>query len=218
MQVIANWSQAHHNLFGMIASLLKLQPVIATIMFQKIENQGAQRAAILGALEHTLSKDDFPLYRATLATTESSQRIRNEFAHHLWGTCTTIDALLLLDPKDQALDAAKSQEWIASNPRIGNPPKLDFTKISVYTKKDLLKEVRRTCESCHCSSELIARLASRQPRIRRHTAAAIVGAINCRSADPSYGKERANCLVSASSNSSNEMVLDGALPSSAGTA
>jgi hypothetical protein len=124
---------------------MKVEPVLATIMFQQIENQSAQRAAIYAAIGH-VNPTDVSLFITALGTTKASQDVRNTFAHHLWGTCSTINALLLVDPKHFALGSAKSSEEFAKARAargmvsVGVSP-IDYNNVCVYTEKDLIKEV-----------------------------------------------------------------------------
>ncbi len=69
-------------------------------MYEALSGGEARRAALEGAAKAALPEDDFLLFKAVEKVLGPARRIRNNFAHHIWGTTTEIpDALLLIDPK-----------------------------------------------------------------------------------------------------------------------
>ena len=69
-------------------------------MYEALSGGESRRAALEGAARAALPEADFLLFKAVEKVLSPARRIRNEFAHHIWGTTTEIpNALLLIDPK-----------------------------------------------------------------------------------------------------------------------
>ena len=149
MVVIERWSLAETSMFNIASDALHAEPVIATAMLQAIDNQAAQRLAVLAAAKAVLDADDWLLFEAAFYTTNPSRNARNQFVHYLWGTSDQLPgALLLFDPKYSTLDRAKRIKRVSKRIKRGVHPvfagerSIDVTGISVWREADFKCEAK----------------------------------------------------------------------------
>ena len=149
MQVVDLWAHTEATFVGLVANLLKTEPVAATALLQAIDNQTAQRAAIIGAAAAVLKEDDLALFESAFLSTAASRRVRHKFAHHLWGVSPQVpDSLLLVDPKDYNTTTAEWNQILTNAQKSGGtylilPKARDLLRPSIYvwSESDLLEEV-----------------------------------------------------------------------------
>src|SRR5690349_17533807 len=161
MEVIERWSISETNLFNIAADVLHVEPVIATVMLQAVDNQAAQRAAVLAAAKAMLAPNDWLLFEAAFYTTNQSRSVRNQFVHHIWGTADELpQALLLIDPRFASLDRAKRIKRVDARVRRGINPALagernfDFSGVMVWREADFATESRNACRAQIIIAEL----------------------------------------------------------------
>jgi hypothetical protein len=161
MEVIERWSVSETNLFGIVADVLHVEPVIATVMLQAVDNQAAQRAAVLAAAKAVLAPFDWLLFEAAFYTTNPSRNVRNQFVHHMWGTAEELpQALLLLDPRFASLDRARRIKRVDERVRRGVNPALagernfDFSGVMVWCEDDFKAESQSACRAQLIIAEL----------------------------------------------------------------
>jgi hypothetical protein len=128
-----------------LVNLMKADPHTGNAMYQALASSEARRAAIRAAAEVSLLANDFLLFQAVVKVTTPQRNTRNHFAHHIWGMSREVKgALLLADPEfftDIVLGAKTKIEIEPSGIKFAPAfPKLDYSKIEVWTAKALQKE------------------------------------------------------------------------------
>jgi hypothetical protein len=124
-----------------LVNLVKADPRTGAAMYQALSSSEARRAALSAAASIRLSKDDYLLFQAVTRVTTPQRNARNQFAHHIWGMSPQLkDTLLLADPTfftDIVIDATARIEKISHIKLLPAFPKLDYSKIDVWTRKSL---------------------------------------------------------------------------------
>ena len=143
MGVINTWAHIDHMLTIIASTVLKADFKIVAEMLRAISGGEAKRAAILAAVNTGLP-DEAELFAAIWKATKPSRNRRNEFAHHLWGTCPQLpDDLLLADPR---VSSVKYASYLEAKKSAGASPGLamftNFSEIMVYRDRDLGEETR----------------------------------------------------------------------------
>jgi len=138
LRVISFWSLIDQKMNSLLSALLKSQYRLSMVMLQTVDSQSLRRTIIRKIASEVLSRDDCGLLSTVFKIVASSERRRNEFAHHIWAVNQNRpDTLILINPKDiNLLEAAL---------RDHAPPKdadFDF-QIPEFTKPDLEEEVER---------------------------------------------------------------------------
>ncbi|MDE2462647.1 MAG: hypothetical protein KGO02_02885 [Alphaproteobacteria bacterium] len=109
-------------------------------MYEALSGGEARRAAIMGAASVALPEEDFLLFQAVDKVLTPSRRVRNKFAHHIWGASTELpNRLLLIDP-----EALREFEVQKAGEKYGVQPEydpFDRSRILVWKRADL-EEVR----------------------------------------------------------------------------
>ena len=186
MTFIAAWSGIDAQLANILTGFLKADFVAVTAMYQALSRAG-RTSALLGAAKRVLNLDQHRLFLAVWSVLRPLQKRRDEFAHALWGTSTLfLDALLLVDPTALMEHAAVSSEQAAKFkeemesafreafgsagllPKVPTrkpPPKLDRSRIQVYTRADLVHEVEATDKAARHLNSLQLNLTAANPRI-----------------------------------------------------
>ncbi|MCH8001642.1 MAG: hypothetical protein IIA34_08305 [Proteobacteria bacterium] len=138
-----------------LALCLKGQTRVGVSMYHATTSAEAKHAMIKSAVEVSRSKRDNILFNKILKAIKPIRDRRNDFAHHLWGTSSSIsDGLLLIDPRDEL---AYSIAW-HHTARTGRWPKAlmstfggyDLSKIYVYRKNDLERELKNALDGLYC--------------------------------------------------------------------
>ena len=138
-----------------LALCLKGRTHIGVSMYHATTSAEAKHAMIKSAVEVSLSKRDNALFIRVLKAIKPIRDRRNDFAHHLWGTSSSVpNGLLLIDPRNEL---AYNIAWhrIA---KTGRWPKAlastfagyDLSKIFVYRKNDLEREVKNARDGLYC--------------------------------------------------------------------
>ena len=139
-----------------LALCLKGQTRVGVSMYHATTSAEAKHAMIRSAVEVSRSKQDNALFIKVLKAIKPIKDRRNDFAHHLWGTSSSIpDGLLLIDPRDEL---AYNIAWqrIARTGRwpivqlAANFAGYDLSKIYVYRKADLEREIKNALAGHYC--------------------------------------------------------------------
>lgn len=149
MNVINTGSMLEHYLSLILVDLLKADPAPGMAMYQALSGAEARRAALLGAASVALSVDDALLFQAIMTAIAPARRVRNAFAHHLWGDAPDIqNALLLCDPDEFLrvdVGGAAANAQMAKTGQVAVPPEMDRSKIMVW-RQTALKEADRAAD------------------------------------------------------------------------
>lgn len=158
MEVVGLWAHIDHVLSDMTASLMKadMEP-IADVM-ASLTGHEPRNIIINAAITHALSPEDANLYRAIHKATSESRARRNDFCHHIWCIPKGVrNSLGLIDPRYLGpLQTKLRMHWrkyydqIESGETLGpefqeflnNKPDIDKSKVYVYKKADLERDVR----------------------------------------------------------------------------
>lgn len=148
MQVIGNWAVIEALLAQILTVAAKAEYAMVAGMLSALNSSQAQRDATIAGLEAELTDDDFRLLKAVLATTSDSQRRRNQFAHHLWGSCPQLPSQLLLqDPRNLGVALVELlRAYQAGQPKT---PLVNPSKVLVFDEADLTKEVNASMRAAH---------------------------------------------------------------------
>ena len=156
-QTISIWSHIEHQL-GLLFTFL-CGPDVAqdAIKFSELRTLKAQKSRIDDAANSRLQGEDISIWDAILRSVEKNARLRNEFAHHIWGYSEhprLSDAALLLNPRIDWKRSGRALHyyWHGS-------PSLDISlremvhdasKIRVYQVKDLIEARSKITELYSC--------------------------------------------------------------------
>jgi len=163
MPQIELWSDIELRIFSMVSQCLKAEPIIATAMLQAVDNQAAQRAAILAAAKSVLDDEHGSLFEAAFFSTFASRNVRHQFVHHLWGISDQLpDALLMEDPKYFHMNMAKRLKRVDERIKKGVHPVLageflvERTGMYVWRERDIKDEINNALRA----QKIMAHLAS----------------------------------------------------------
>jgi hypothetical protein len=142
-----------------LVNLVHADPRTGTAMYQALSSSEARRAALRAAAEVRLSKDDFLLFQAIVKVTTPQRNVRNHFAHHIWGRSPQVkDALLLAKPEfftDLVVAATtNTKDWGQGIKTFPAFPKVDYSKVDVWTEKSLLAANKQADEAQQIIVEL----------------------------------------------------------------
>lgn len=139
MSVINTWSYCEVQAAEVLSDFINAEFRTAYAMLNALTSSEARRAAMLAAAKVALSADDLKLYEGVEAAVRPSRNTRNAFAHGLWGSLPRLrDSLLLV----RSEDLTESHIAWAELGNRGSPdeyPGLDYSKVWVYTAKELKK-------------------------------------------------------------------------------
>lgn len=139
-QVINSWSIVDSNLGHTLALMIGSRPQPAVAMYLSMKNFSAQVLALNAAAEQAFEDhDNYLLFRSTLEFIRKKKKIRDKFAHWMWGSVSGFeDALLLLDPKVSISASAMVRDTLPASRqgRIDADKKIR-EKSMVYRKVDL---------------------------------------------------------------------------------
>lgn len=146
---IGSLTDAHWS--SILVSLLKADPKPGMAMYEALTSNEAKRAALLAAARARMNEDDYALFGAVLDSTAPTRRIRNRFAHYLWGYSPQIsNALLLADPANFTrfeTELAEVNREMNRTRSLLPPPKFDTSQIEVWRKRSL-EEAARDASAC----------------------------------------------------------------------
>ncbi|TIW28763.1 MAG: hypothetical protein E5V63_03890 [Mesorhizobium sp.] len=137
-EVIALGSSIDHQWTMIMSSLSNADPQAIMAMHSTVSNSTVQRQMLLAVAAIKMKPELLNLFKAIDTVLTPCRRLRNEFAHHLWGDSEELqDALLLIDPTvwvdfDVYL---KTPDAAAQSPNA-------HEKIFVYREKDLGEAVQ----------------------------------------------------------------------------
>lgn len=158
--VISLGARAEHQWAEILVHLLRADPKTGMAMYAEVSSAEAQRAMLLAAAKARLSKKDYLLVSAVMAACAPARRIRNHFAHRLWGHADQIsDGLLLIDPEELAgwnVELAIINQKMMETGEPFMPPEVGTRSIMVWKARDLA-EARRAAFSV---LEMLSILAS----------------------------------------------------------
>lgn len=125
-----------------LSELLRSDPAVGVAMYQAISSAEARRAALLAAAKSRLTdQGDFGLFQAVVSTARHAARLRNSFAHHIWGDSDDIpDALLLAPPEEfvrLSVDAGARPRLHPGFRRSLDTKHIDRSNVYVYRRADL---------------------------------------------------------------------------------
>jgi hypothetical protein len=134
-ETISFGAQVEFNWSAILVDLLKSDPKTGMAMYEALSGGESRRAALEGAAQSALPEADFLLFKAIEKVLAPARRVRNDFAHHIWGASPTVpNALLLIDPKC----LRQLEVWRANG---GYSPIVDRSLIAVW-KEPALNEAR----------------------------------------------------------------------------
>jgi hypothetical protein len=142
-RIISMGSMIDSRWSNILIELLQADPRTGMAMYQALASAEARRAALEAAANQRLSTDDFLLFKAIIRVTTPQRRVRNEFAHHIWGHSPQVkDSILLAEPEfftDLYVELIERIEWVGHVRLINTnkPVKPDLTKVNVWSRKAL---------------------------------------------------------------------------------
>ena len=120
----------------------------AAVAFSMLRASQARRQAINNvnaAASHTVPKSELDIFNDVLARFKAAAKIRDTYAHSLWGTSDQLpDALLLAGPEyyhhmEIAHDRAKKDDRIPSISELRPPTEM----VMVYREDDLKRDLKQ---------------------------------------------------------------------------
>ncbi|MBA3527122.1 MAG: hypothetical protein H0T82_09415 [Sphingomonas sp.] len=162
MRVIAVWAHIDGNFALILTNCLRTDIATGSAMYQSLTGGDAKRAALAAAANQALSPDDFSLFQAVQKAVKASRDRRNDFAHNIWAFSSDIgNALLLMEAavvidhnvtwRQYIEDHKKPIEVTNGTVRhvLPIPPifDLDFSKIQVFKKPDLERDLKAAEEA-----------------------------------------------------------------------
>lgn len=151
MSVIASWAHIDTIVSATLADLMKADFEVLTDMYQSLSGGAAKKSAFLAAARSALPEWQFILVQAVLKATKPSREQRNDFAHHVWGTCKEVpDALLLVHPASSAASDLFFRSIREGEPPVQKPGHhngYDLKRIFVYKDADLLSAAKDAAEA-----------------------------------------------------------------------
>ncbi|MGP0058862.1 MAG: hypothetical protein ACLPID_06220 [Beijerinckiaceae bacterium] len=152
MRIIDIGSRIEHTWSLILVDLLKSDPRVGVSMYQALTSSDARRAALMAAAKVKLSSQDFLLFQACFEAVAPVRRLRNSFAHHLWGSSSDVpNALLLADPEDflrQDVNAAEAKIEMEATGRVAYLEKIDTSEIQVW-KKASFERALKEAQTAH---------------------------------------------------------------------
>lgn len=101
-KIFSSWAAVEYSLEMLFLSVTRGSSRSALAVFDSLESERAKFGAIRAAARVHLQQSDVIALEAVLAMVKSAGKLRNRFAHHLWGTVEQVPDRLLLTPPDVA--------------------------------------------------------------------------------------------------------------------
>jgi hypothetical protein len=162
--VIATWAHIDGDIASILSRMLNTDIAVGTAMYMALIGSGGQKAALAAAAREALPEWQCLLLQAINKVTASARDQRNEFAHHVWGVCSTLpDALLLTEAKIVvAYNVAMRQvvERLDEGRGIIAPKPIDCSKVMVYRENDIAAAVEGAQRATHLYQLFYAMLVS----------------------------------------------------------
>lgn len=169
------WAHCDHACIEILTQFLKADFRAVHKMQEALVGSETRRAILYAAAKNALSDDDFNLFDKTMAAVLPYRKIRNDFAHHIWGCSKDVkNALLLINPIDYAEIVVGIADFAAGGTNV--MPQLDRNKILVYKARELNYQVSKATQ---CLSVLgcLASCLSRYPEVRGQGRRSLVQAL-----------------------------------------
>ena len=170
MEVISLGAQADFNWSAILVDMLRADFKTGMAMYEALAGGEARRAALMGAAQSAFSPEDFLLLQAMEKAFAPTRRVRNDFAHHIWGRSIHVpNALLLIDPRclrTFEVGVAMTNAEMARTRMAKVPPDFDRSLIAVWREPDLAQAREAMIEALKCLGLLAGGLSFARPRIR----------------------------------------------------
>jgi hypothetical protein len=148
--IFAHWGLVEYRLSLLLVRVLGADAAPALAMFSTLTAQHLQLGALEAAAKVALSLEEFDVFQAGIAVTDSVQTPRNQLAHWIWGTAPELPkALLLAEPKsakerdrELALALERSDTQGVNTEEMARLNSYDPARINVYTESDLQRAER----------------------------------------------------------------------------
>lgn len=151
--VIASWAHIDGDIASILSRMLNADIAVGTAMYMALIGSGGQKAALAAAAKEGLPEWQFLLLQAINKITAPARDQRNEFAHHVWGICSTLeDALLLTEAKTVvAYNVAMRQvvNRLEDGRGVIAPKPIDRSKVMVYRESDIAAAVEGAQRAAH---------------------------------------------------------------------
>lgn len=148
--IIVASSLIDHELGMALGRILKTDAHAALAIYATLQSANIQKGALNAAAKTELNSEQYEVFQAMLAATETAQAERHRIAHWLWGTCEELpDAMIAIDPK-YLNEKSMEMEQFQRNPfakkldeeDLMKIYKLDYSKILVYNLSDMQRAQR----------------------------------------------------------------------------
>jgi len=161
-QTISIGSIIERRWAAILVELLQADPLTGMAMYQALTSTVAQRAALGAAASVRLVPEDFKLFQAVATAITPARKLRNDFAHHIWGETGTVPgALLLIDPTtlvDGDVSESNAHRLLALQQKGPIIEGADRKKMKVYRKDDLIEAKNLVLEAMLIVADLWAGL------------------------------------------------------------
>ena len=104
-RVIAIWSHIDGDLASILSRFLKADIAVGTSMYTAIANPAARNAALRAAAREALPDWHFNLFCSVLDSIQPARKLRNRFAHEVWGTDEALPDAVLLTPATTIIES-----------------------------------------------------------------------------------------------------------------
>lgn len=153
--VVGAWSHSEAGLVRLLATILKRSARSAVLMLDELRSFDRQATLVRRVARIELPPDDAALVDAVLGIVAPLAKVRNQFAHHIWGVSPLVDDGLLLAPPELQRDwYLVGLEMSELHHRWRDRPQPDYQRhnerILVYRLSDL--------KEAHAQMERAARL------------------------------------------------------------
>jgi hypothetical protein len=143
--VLTSWSHTEAAFGRFLAICLHTDSSAGVAMYLSLSGAEARRSALSAAAHKTLPPDKIELFELVTKAIRPVRDRRNDFAHGLWSYSDELpDALLWESADDEIENFEKIQKRSGST----------GTKIMVYTKADLLRDLKDAQQAPACAHQL----------------------------------------------------------------
>jgi hypothetical protein len=150
-RIFSTWGWIEHELSLLLVRILGANADAALAIVSTLQAQHLQLGALEAAAKASLSPDNFEVFQAVIAVTNSVQKPRNRLAHWIWGGCKqSPDAMVLADPKMLKEKDFVRSKFFDSLPtgdllkwdEVNNLYQPDLSSVYLYSKGDLERALR----------------------------------------------------------------------------